>query len=213
MFENLINFFKLNTKKVKDFFLGKPKTYLLGNGQELDLGGEINQRPLYSFFANLGDKLVKYTEKAKQKAHLSKINNQPLEYSTALTEVKKSKTVENTGLLNQDPQRLNAPQSIIPEPVLEQASSIPAPALNVDLIKNTPKTVFRYTSTSKIPMYRTDEEINLNKRKSSISSLITRHHRRSLAVITAYTGYIAPKSTIDKTISNIPDIKNDRENL
>ena len=95
MFENLINFFKLNTKKVKDFFSVKPKTYLLGNGQELDLGGEINQRSLYSFFANFGDKLVKYTEKAKQKAHLSKINNQPLEYSTALTEVKKSKTVEN----------------------------------------------------------------------------------------------------------------------
>ena len=195
MFENLINFFKLNTKKVKDFFSGKPKTYLLGDGQELDLGGEINQRPLYSFFANFGDKLVKYTEKAKQKAHLSKINNQPLEYSTALTEVKKSKTVENTGLLNQDPQRLNAPPSIIPTPALEEAVSEPKSIVSTDTLKKVSETIFKpmkYTSHSKTPIYEKAGKINLNKRENSISSRIQKHHRRSLAEISSCRGFLSP---------------------
>ena len=213
MFENLINFFKLNTKKVKDFFSGKPTTYLLGDGQELDLSGNIEKRPVYSFFANFGSKLVKYTEKAKQKTHQAKINNAPLEYSTALTEVKKAKTIKSTGLLNQDPQKLNAPPGIIPEPVLAQASATPAPALNIDLIRSTPKTIFRYTSTSKIHIFRADGKINLNKRKGSISSSIARHHCKSLAAITAYRGSIVPELAIDKAFSDAPGIKNERENL
>lgn len=213
MFENLVNFFKLNTKKIKDFFSNKPTIYLLGDGQELDLSGDMEKRPIYSLFANFGNKLVEHTQKAKIKAHKAKINNKPLEYTTALTEMKKTKTIESNGLINQDPQRLNAPPSIIPEPVLTQASSTPAPTLNKILQESSPKTVFRYTSSSKIPMFRADGNINLNERKYSISSSISRHHRKSLAAITAYRGYIAPELTIDKTISDISQINDTRENL
>lgn len=212
MFEDFVNFFKLNTKKIKEFFSGKPKTYLLGDGQELNSNGNIEKRPVYSFFANFGSKLVEYTEKAKQKAHKAKINNEPLEYSTALTEVKKSKTIESTGLLNQVPQRLNAPPSIIPEPVLAQASATPAATLNIGLIK-TPAEQTRYTSTSKIPMFKTNENIDLSQREGSISSSIIKHHHRSLAAITAFRGSITPNLTIDKTISEITQIDNDGKTL
>lgn len=212
MFENLFNFFKSNTNKIKNFFSGKTKTYLLGDGQELNLGGNVEKRPVYSLFANFGNKLVKYTEKSKQKAYQSKINNEPLEYSTSLTEVKKTKTIKSTGLLSQYYQRLNAPPSIIPEPVLAQASATPATALNIDLIK-TPVKQTRYTSTSKIPMFKANENIDLSQREGSISSSIIKHHHRSLAAITAFRGSITPNLTIDKTILEITETSNDKEKL
>ncbi len=205
--------------RIKKLFTKEPKTFLLGDGQELDLGGNVEQRPIYSFFTNFGSKLVEYTQNIRLKAHREKIKNNPLEYSTALATVEKAKTPESNGLINQNPQKLNAPPSIIPTPALEEAVSGPKSIVSTDTLTKISEKIFKpikYTSHSKISIYENAGEINLNKRENSISSRIQKHHRRSLAAISSCRGFLSPTleqtHTISKPNTQI-DKFNNREDL
>lgn len=117
--------------KISNFLNPKPKTFLLGNGEPLEIDGKIPSSGIVGFFNNIGESLVNSTQKVLNTLKKPKIQNTPYIHSNSL--IPSSPNREDTkyhglGLLKQG--NIEAPNKpIIPENVQDIPSQKPAAPL------------------------------------------------------------------------------------
>ena len=117
--------------KISNCLNPKPKTFLLGNGEHLEINGKIPSSGIVGFFNNIGESLVNSTQKVLNTLKKPKIQNTPYIHSNSL--IPSSPNREDTkyhglGLLKQG--NIEAPNKpIIPENVQDIPSQKPAAPL------------------------------------------------------------------------------------
>lgn len=170
-------FFDRIKSKIVDFFKpkSKPITFKVEKNSIVNIGNDYPSRPIYSFFSNIGSKMVDATEKFKTTIRNSKVKNQPLVYSESLVSLENKKTKsldEKVGLLGEG---VKDASFIVPNEVQNIADFTPEPPI--------------FSSDKKQVTYKSSDN-GLHNRKNSISSLIKRHERDSMIAISAYRGNI-----------------------
>lgn len=126
-------------KKIADFFKPKPQIYKLGNGESLELDGQMPGNPVSGFFSRLGAQIENLVNKPKEIKKGLEVTNEPEVYSDFPATVSDKKQEKDPSLLN-DGSRVPNEAIIIPKEVSTQRKTVdsmgnPQPTvenLNVD---------------------------------------------------------------------------------
>lgn len=110
-------------KKISDFFKPKPQTYRLGNGESLELDGEMPGNPVAGFFSRLGSKIENLVNKPKEIKEGLEVINKPEVYSDYPTTVNEKKQEKDPSLLA-DGSRVPKENIIIPKEVDSQRKAV-----------------------------------------------------------------------------------------